>query len=1369
MDSLLLLIIALLLGFILGGITWYLLGRRGEIRGKATLDEEQGSTDEPLQRRLDELTILNAIATVGAEATDEDVLIDRVTQIIGESFFPDNFGVLLVDDSGERMQTHSSYREHGDLIGPKWVPMGEGITGQAALIGKPMRVDDVRHEQNYIEVDTTTRSELCVPLKIGERVIGVLNAERELVGGFTDSDEQLLLTIAGQLATAIDRLRAESAVHRRAGQLSILSSINQEVVASLIPERVYAAVHRAAAQLLHVDAFLIVLQDEDQRKLVPVYFRDRRGSVKTNLDSAFEYISELIAKSGESLLINDRDELAGLGIENDSELTAEYSILAAPMKLGGNVIGMLSCQYHRQRQYSDEDLEIFNALANQAAIAIENARLFEETQRRLAELTFLSQIIAITATENDLSVALNLICSELAQFLNVSEVSFSLLNSQLTMAQVIAEYHDAARPNILGKQIPVIGNPMITTILESSAPVMIEDAQNDPLVMGMQEEITEREISSLLLVPIIFGKEVVGSLEIVSPIRRSFSTAEISLVQKVASQVGQVLERLGLFAATREQAERMAHLATISEGLNRPLTPDEVIDSIGKGAMMLAQADRAALYFRQDNGEVNAPWYENLSADYIGKVTARFDELPGGLLFRSSEPVLISDIDQLPEDSLLKGIGMDEGFRGVDLWPLVYKDDVVAAIGCYFDEPHIGSDAEQEVMLTFARQAAVALVNARLFDETRRRTAYLEALNAIITEVTVASDLEHLLGITLEHTLSALGLSIGGIWVGDHHIWHGIPAKVSEVFEQVVESGISAAVTIEDWETLPDRSQFDAYLEDLKEYTFRAFLTVPLISEGRHIGGLSFISQQARNWLEEEVALVEGVARQLGGAIERIALLDRIQENAQQVQHIIDTVPEGVILLDDNRRVVLANPVAQTYLVNLAQFAQGEILSHLGQKSLDDLLKRELQDLWYELEISGPPHQVFEIGAQPLEKGDDTGGWVIVIREVTQERETQTRIQMQDRLATVGQLAAGIAHDFNNILAAIVVYADLLRRDPNLMSGSQERLNIIQQQVQRAASLIRQILDFSRRSVMEQSTLDLLPFVKEFDKLLRRVLPETIQIELTYQPGIYLVNADPTRLQQVFMNLAVNARDASSNGGMLKFNLDQINFEEGDTPPCPDVPAGSWNRITVIDSGEGIPADILPHIFEPFYTTKPVGEGTGLGLAQAYGIVKQHDGYIDAHSVVGEGTIFHIYLPAQIPITEAVNLPDFSPEINGSGEKLLLVEDDYSIRRAMRTLLEDSNYRVFTAANGQEALSIYEREGEEIAMVICDMIMPGMGGVELFQILLERWPEVKMLFISGHPIKEKDQAMLEAGKVHWLQKPFSVGVFSEVVYNFLNE
>ena len=261
--------------------------------------------------------------------------------------------------------------------------------------------------------------------------------------------------------------------------------------------------------------------------------------------------------------------------------------------------------------------------------------------------------------------------------------------------------------------------------------------------------------------------------------------------------------------------------------------------------------------------------------------------------------------------------------------------------------------------------------------------------------------------------------------------------------------------------------------------------------------------------------------------------------------------------------------------------------------------------------------------------GKEPRQWVLTLREVTEERDVQSRIQMQERLATVGQMAAGIAHDFNNIMAAILVYTDLMRSDAEMPATACNQLGIIQQQVQRASSLIRQILDFSRRSVMEQSSLDLLPFIKELDKMLRRVLPETISLRLLYQPGAYVVSADPTRLQQALMNLAVNGRDAMPEGGKLLFELDRLELLPGETPPVAEMQPGKWIRICVADTGVGIPSEVLAHIFEPFYTTKPVGQGTGLGLAQVYGIIKQHDGYIDVQSQLGRGASFNIYLPAQ--------------------------------------------------------------------------------------------------------------------------------------------
>jgi CheY-like chemotaxis protein len=376
---------------------------------------------------------------------------------------------------------------------------------------------------------------------------------------------------------------------------------------------------------------------------------------------------------------------------------------------------------------------------------------------------------------------------------------------------------------------------------------------------------------------------------------------------------------------------------------------------------------------------------------------------------------------------------------------------------------------------------------------------------------------------------------------------------------------------------------------------------------------------------------------------------------------------------------------------------------------------------------------------------------------------------MQERLATVGQLAAGIAHDFNNIMAAIVVYTDLLIMDENLSQTSQEQLRIIQQQVQRATSLIRQILDFSRRAVIEQIPLDLLPFIKELDKLLMRVLPENIHLEFSFQPGSYFVKADPTRLQQAIMNLALNGRDAMPNGGSLRFDLERVQLTTHDELPLPDLAPGNWIRLTVKDTGAGIPAEILSHIFDPFFTTKPAGKGTGLGLAQAYGIIKQHDGGIAVHSEMGNGASFMIYLPAlEMPEEETI---ETQPElmIMGNGETILIVEDDPAARLAMISLLESQNYRPLDAQNGVQALEIFEKEQGAVNLVVSDVVMPEMGGLTLYGELRARNPLIKMLFITGHPLDFSDQAALETGRAQWLQKPFSVLEFTSVLRTMLQD
>jgi CheY-like chemotaxis protein len=352
-------------------------------------------------------------------------------------------------------------------------------------------------------------------------------------------------------------------------------------------------------------------------------------------------------------------------------------------------------------------------------------------------------------------------------------------------------------------------------------------------------------------------------------------------------------------------------------------------------------------------------------------------------------------------------------------------------------------------------------------------------------------------------------------------------------------------------------------------------------------------------------------------------------------------------------------------------------------------------------------------------------------------------------------------------MATILVYSDLLRKDLVLNPSGLERLAIIQQQVHRSASLIRQILDFSRRSVMELSALDLLPFIKEFDKLLVRVLPETIRVELNYQPGSFPVHADPTRLQQVLMNLAINARDAMPEGGILRFDINRLTLISGDISPSPYLPEGEWISIKVCDTGVGIPPEVIPHIFEPFFTTKPVGQGTGLGLPQAYGIVKQHGGYIDVQSQVGKGTEFAIYLPA-LPAQQIESIPvQYSVPEEGQGQTILVVEDDPATLIAIQDLLEAQEYQVMVASNGKEAIQIFELNPEEIDLMVSDVVMPEMGGLELYNQVQNQWPDVKTLFVTGHPMGDERQSLLEEQQITWLQKPFSVPEFFGAVEELL--
>lgn len=476
-----------------------------------------------------------------------------------------------------------------------------------------------------------------------------------------------------------------------------------------------------------------------------------------------------------------------------------------------------------------------------------------------------------------------------------------------------------------------------------------------------------------------------------------------------------------------------------------------------------------------------------------------------------------------------------------------------------------------------------------------------------------------------------------------------------------------------------------------------------------------------------------------------------LQMRESQLQAIIDTVPEAVLLLTFDGSILFANPAAKRFLKMIVPPNGAQRLTHLGNRALDDLLIQDTDALWHEIHTET---HIFEAVARPIEDKAIEASWVVLIHDATQEKRLQEQTQRQGRLAAVGQLAAGIAHDFNNIMAVISLYAQLISRTVDLPERARERLKTIQWQSVRATDLIQQILDFSHQSVMERRPLDLGPFIKESIKLLRRTLPENIHITLNKSESSFMILADVARLQQALMNLAVNARDAMPHGGELTIAINHVTFASSKPVLIREVPPGDWVEIQFADSGNGIPIEILPQILEPFFTTKEIGKGVGLGLAQVYGIVQQHDGYIDFRTKEGHGTVVMLYFPLLETKSDSAVSTTHPPLVSGEGETILLVEDNLATREALASTLSFMEYQVIEAQNGIEALDILQSEPpDSVAVVLSDVVMPEMGGIELLRKMREQRIDIPVVLLTGHPLNEEFENLRSYGLAGWLSKP----------------
>jgi len=404
---------------------------------------------------------------------------------------------------------------------------------------------------------------------------------------------------------------------------------------------------------------------------------------------------------------------------------------------------------------------------------------------------------------------------------------------------------------------------------------------------------------------------------------------------------------------------------------------------------------------------------------------------------------------------------------------------------------------------------------------------------------------------------------------------------------------------------------------------------------------------------------------------------------------------------------------------------------------------------------------------------DDQGRpayFISQIQDFTERKRLEEELRQVQKMDGIGQLAGGVAHDFNNMLAVIQLQTGLLKAEETLSDKQLEMAEEIESSAQRAADLTRQLLLFSRRQPMERRDLDLKAVIGNIAKMLQRILGEGVEMRFKFSPEPLLIHADAGMIDQILLNLTINARDAMPDGGCLLLETSLAEFDEITEAQSPQAKRGSFVCLTVADTGGGIPPEILPKIFEPFFPAKEAGKGVGLGLATVNSIVQQHQGWISVYSEAGRGTTFRIYIPRQIEQTDKKVFWSSLAAIRGGTETILLAEDDHNLRNTVRKSLARLGYTAIEAVNGPDALAMWNQYHGKIDLLLTDMAMPGgMTGKQLARQLLQQDPKLKVIYSSGYAAAMADDELSLVDGVNFLSKPFEARKLAQAVRNCLDK
>lgn len=1170
-----------------------------------------------------------------------------------------------------------------DFAPQEFVVSGKGVLapllrGETVVIGD-LHVHAQGHFPMFLHDEDAAGSVLCVPVRLGRKVVGILSLYSSVQDGFAARDCELLMRIADAAGPAVERCRAEK-------RSTAFSSLGQRLILAANPRAAAEIIVAVADDLLGWDACSVDLYSPSENRMYPALHMDivdgRRADVPiSNEDALPTAIGRLTITEGAQLILRDENSISDLPLRpfgDQSRLSR--SLIFVPIRSNAGTIGVLSIQSYTPKAYDRDDLEILQALADHCSGALERTRVRRELQQ--SETRFRTVV------------------ESLGEGVVITDMTDKIVYVNSRMAEISGyPAEELVGRNCCDVLFPADLWPAISEWRSER----VAEGADDCYEIQLMRKCGPRFWAEVKATPYRDSRgEIAGTLAAVTDISdRMRAEREREVFSRLGLQLAGVdsLHKTGnvVRAITEELWAWDAFLLSVRQAGEAVFRTIVAVDTIDGEKRLLPQSEySAATHLHLKTVLVGIALLTNRTVEDPGPTLPRFGDVsrPSASLLHVPVRVGLNVVGILSIQSYTPYF-FDEHDR--DLLQRV-ADAIGPALEHCRAEAALRESEEKYRLVVESVNDGIAISQERKFIFLNRRFA--EMLGFTQGELLMKS---------FRDICTADGLQIVEKRRELRRMGQAVPERYETIFrtkggdELHVEASVS---TIH-------------YLG--KPATFGVF----------------------RDIMERKRA--EQTLARLAAAIEQSS--------------------EAIVITDTDWTIQYVNPAFEKITGYSCEEAIGQRPRALLDSGMHDdayyeSLKRKLADgqVWSGQFINrrkdGTTYEEETVISPIRDASGRVINYVTAKHDVTQQRALEVQLRQSQKMEAIGLLAGGIAHDFNNLLVAIMGYSELVLSSVPPGDPMKADVEEILKASERAASLTRQLLAFSRRQVLQPQILDLNEVVMSVDKLLRRLIGENIRLVTIPASNLGLVNADPGQIEQVIINVAINARDAMASGGKLTIETSNAAFDETYASRHVALKPGPYVMLAISDTGHGMDSPTLARIFEPFFTTKSLGQGTGLGLATVYGIVKQTGGEILVSSELGKGTTFKICLPRIDNPQETEDSAASRARDSMGSETILVVEDEEVIRTLARRVLEKQGYRVLEACDGSEALALTEQHRGNIDLLVSDVVMPGLSGRELAEKLKSFRPALKTLFVSGYT----DDAIVRHGVLEpgtaFLQKPF---------------